>query len=69
MNPSEIEKAIDPAHQVIRRYHSVGIEGIKELALLLLPPPHHQKPPLIPSQQTESRFAIRLNRVLQQIQL
>jgi hypothetical protein len=67
MNPSEIQKAGDRAHQVVRRYHSVEIEGIKELALRVLPPPHHQTTPLIPSQQTESRFAIRLNRLLQHI--
>ena len=48
VNPTEIENAIDPAHQVIRRHHFVEIEGIKELALLLFPPPHHPTPPLMP---------------------
>jgi len=44
VNPTEIENAIDPAHQVIRRHHFVEIEGIKELACSSFRRPIIQRP-------------------------
>jgi hypothetical protein len=67
VNPTEIENAIDPAHQVIRRHHFVEIEGIKELAAPLSAAPSSNAPADARLKPTESRFATRLNRVLQHI--
>jgi hypothetical protein len=46
VHPTEIENAVDLAHQMIGRYHRIEIKGIKELALSAFPPTHH--PPLPP---------------------
>jgi len=60
VHPTQIENAINLAHQMVRWHHLVEIKRIKELDLTILPPTHHASPPLISASNQRnhgSRFA------------
>src|ERR1700742_188307 len=60
VHPTQIEKTVDLPHQMIGRNHLVEIKRKENLSLSFSPPPHHAPLPPMPSQPTESWFAIRI---------
>ena len=48
VHPTEIENAVDLAHQVIGRHDLVEIKRIKELTLSTFSPTHHEPLPSMP---------------------